>query len=49
MHWGSIKLVQAAQMVLERDSESAVGLERGWKDWGGVGGLGRGWACIGVN
>ena len=21
-------------MVLERDSESAVGLERGWKDWG---------------
>ena len=34
MHWGSIKLVQAAQTVLERErsgtGEGLVGLETGW-------------------
>ena len=39
MHWGSIKLVQAAQMVLERERSGTEG---------GLVGLGRGWACIGV-
>ena len=39
MHWGSIKLAQAAQMVLERERSGTEG---------GLVGLGRGWACIGV-
>ena len=34
MHWGSIKLVQASQMVLERErsgtGEGLVGLGAGW-------------------
>ena len=34
MHWGSSKLVQAAQTVLERErsgtGEGLVGLETGW-------------------
>ena len=40
---GSIKRVQVAQMVLERErsgtGEGLVGLRGGWWDWGGVGQL----------